>query len=263
MLSLAADEAGSARSVINFQHLAAKGGYGSIEEALVAASLKIELPAILGSYSASMQVTPDTRALPVMKTPEACDPENGYTRRRLRFEALIKEAKETMLGGVGDYLVGMGKIVSIESIVGSFNFLMRLSEWTTKQYRHLVRRGGLPKVCWKLVSHCFRAIFRDLHMARMAGQGPYLGGNRSSESVWGCLQAHRVMEDYLAEDFAAHPKCSHILNIHLQDNAAMKTEHDVAHVKLQQLITTGLQTKYNDLKKGHDVLLTKVRSLKK
>jgi hypothetical protein len=55
MLSLAADEAGSAKSVINFQHSAAKGGYGSTEEAMASASFKIELPAIFGSDSASMQ----------------------------------------------------------------------------------------------------------------------------------------------------------------------------------------------------------------
>jgi hypothetical protein len=39
--------------------------------------------------------------------------------------------------------------------------------------------------------------------------------------VWGSLQAHRLMEEYLSADFAAHPRCSHILNIHLQDNAMM------------------------------------------
>jgi hypothetical protein len=36
------------------------------------------------------------------------------------------------------------------------------------------------------------------------------------------LQAHRVMQEYLLNDFSAHPKCSHILDIHLQDNALMK-----------------------------------------
>jgi hypothetical protein len=262
MLSLAADEAGSARSVIHFQHSAAKGGYGSTEEALVAASFKIELPAIFGADSMSMQITADTRALPGMKTPEAWDPENGYTGGRLRFEALIKEAKETMLGSVGDHLVGMGKIVAIECIMNSFNFLMKLSEWMTKQQRNLVGRGGEPEACWKLVSHCVRAIFRDLHSARMAGRGPFLGTNRSAGIVWGCLQAHRVMAEYLAEDFAAHPKCSHILNIHLQDNAMMKTQHDAMHTKTQLLIS-GLQTKYADLKKAHDTLSTKVGALKK
>jgi hypothetical protein len=109
LLSLAADEAGSARSVISFQHSAAKGGYSSTEEAMISASFKIELPAIFGADSTSMHVTADTRALPAMKTAEAWDPENGYTGGRLRFEALIKESKETMMGSVGDHLVGMGK----------------------------------------------------------------------------------------------------------------------------------------------------------
>jgi hypothetical protein len=128
LLSLAVDEAGSARSVINFQHSASKGGYGSTEEAMVSASFKIELPAIFGADSASMHVTLDTRTLPAMKTLEAWDPENGYTGGRLRFEALIKEAKETMMGSVGDHLVGMGKFFAIERIAASYQFLMKLAE---------------------------------------------------------------------------------------------------------------------------------------
>jgi hypothetical protein len=99
----------------------------------VVASFKIELPEIFGSDSASMHVTSDTRALPAMKSAEVWDPENGYTSGRLRFEALIKEAKETMLGSVADHLVGMGKIVAIECITASYQFLMKLAEWISKQ----------------------------------------------------------------------------------------------------------------------------------
>jgi hypothetical protein len=197
-----------------------------------------------------------------MKTPEAWDPENGYTGGRLRFESLIKEVKDTMLSSVGDHLVGMGRIVASECIMASYNFLMKLSEWMTKQYRNLVGRGGLPEACWKLVSHCVRAIFKDLHTARMAGRGPFLGTNRSAGIVWGCLQAHRVMTEYSSEDFSAHLRCSHILNIHLQDNAMMKPEHDVAYTKLKDLVT-GLQAKYSELKQSHDSLSTKVGALKK
>jgi hypothetical protein len=67
--------------------------------------------------------------------------------------------------------------------------------------------------------------FRDLHKARIAGRGPFLGGDRVSGILWGSLvQAHRLMQEYLNADFSAHPKCSHILNIHLQDNALMKVD---------------------------------------
>jgi hypothetical protein len=175
---------------------------------------------------------------------------------------LIKESKETMIGSVGDHLVGIGKIVAIECIAASYQFLMKLAEWMSKQYRNLVGRGGVPDSCWKLVSHCVRAIFRDLHAARMAGRGPFLGGDRASGIVWGCLQAHRVMEEYVVDDFAAHPKCGHILNIHLQDNAMMKAEHDAVLVKTKATLVS-LQETVDDLKMQHDNLSTKVGKLKK
>jgi hypothetical protein len=132
----------------------------------------------------------------------------------------------------------------------------------SKQYRNLVGRGGMPDSCWKLVVHCVRAIFRDLHIARMAGGGPFLGGDRASGIVWGCLQAHRVMAEYLADDFLAHPKCSHIINIHLQDNALMKAEHDAVQLKTKATLVSLLKS-VKDLRVQHDNLSTKVGKLKK
>jgi hypothetical protein len=112
------------------------------------------------------------------------------------------------------------------------------------------------------VSHCVRAIFRDLHGARMASRGPFHGGDRASGIVWGCLQAQRLMSEYLADDFAAHPKCSHILNIHLQDNALMRIEHDAIMLKTKLTLMT-LQKTVDDLQVQHDTLATKVGKLKK
>jgi hypothetical protein len=61
-------------------------------------------------------------------------------------------------------------------------------------------------------------------------------GDRQAGVVWGCLQAHRVMGEYVDADFAGHPRCSHILNLHLQDNALMKTECNAYTKKTDALI---------------------------
>jgi hypothetical protein len=62
-------------------------------------------------------------------------------------------------------------------------------------------------------------------------------GDRKSGVVWGCLQAHQVMSEYADADFASHSRCSHILNLHLQDNALMKTEFNEYRDKTNDTIS--------------------------
>jgi hypothetical protein len=141
LLSLSADESDTTRAVLTLAHSAAKGGFTTAEAAAVSASFKIALPAIFGTDSASTRVTSDTRALPAMKTPEAWDPEDGYTGGKLRFEEQIREVKCTMLESVGDLLTGLGRTVPMECIALAYEFLSKLADWMTKQYRNLVARG--------------------------------------------------------------------------------------------------------------------------
>ena len=70
------------------------------------------------------------------------------------------------------------------------------------------------------------------------------------------------MEEYLLVDFAAHPRCSHILNIHLQDNAMMKAVYtkDMTAVKL---LLKDLDKQAGGLQIAHDQLVTRVNKLKK
>jgi hypothetical protein len=41
---------------------------------------------------------------------------------------------------------------------------------------------------------------------------------------WGTLQSLGVMRKFREANFSAHPALSHILNLHLQDNAVTKSE---------------------------------------
>jgi hypothetical protein len=65
----------------------------------------------------------------------------------------------------------------------TYEFLNKLSDWMSRQFKGLVARGGAREACWKLVRHCVRAIFGHLHKARIAGRGPFLGGGRASGIV--------------------------------------------------------------------------------
>jgi hypothetical protein len=70
------------------------------------------------------------------------------------------------------------------------------------------------------------------------------------------------MQEYLDADFSAHPKCSHILNIHLQDNALMKVDFRREFDKLKASVTEA-RLDAADLRVQHDNLSTKVGKLKK
>jgi len=79
---------------------------------------------------------------------------------------------------------------------------------------------------WKLVCYCNRAIFKLMHEARLPGRGPHALGNKYGSVLWGALQTHRVMQDLASEGFEVHPRLSHILNIHLRDNAVSRSAMD-------------------------------------
>jgi hypothetical protein len=53
---------------------------------------------------------------------------------------------------------------------------------------------------------------------------------------WGTLQALGVMRDLRAANFSAHPALSHILNLHLQDNAVTKSEMSAMEKRLKTTI---------------------------
>ena len=70
------------------------------------------------------------------------------------------------------------------------------------------------------------------------------------------------MEEYLVADFAAHPRCSHILNIHLQDHAMMKAVYVKGMGDLRKLVKD-IDRSAGEMKVAHDQLVTRVNKLKK
>ena len=79
---------------------------------------------------------------------------------------------------------------------------------------------------WKLVCHFIRAIFKLMHEARLPGRGPHALGDKYGSVFWGVLQTHRVIQDLASEGLEAHPRLSHILNIHLRDKTVSRSAMD-------------------------------------
>jgi hypothetical protein len=103
----------------------------------------------------------------------------------------------------------------------------------SREYLELLKRGGSEVECWGLIAHCVRAVFKDLHEARMPGRGPHMtADDRAASSTWGCFQAQLKMQEYEKVGFAAHPTLSHILNIHLRDHTVSKATFESVLVRL-------------------------------
>ena len=51
-------------------------------------------------------------------------------------------------------------------------------------------------------------------------------GDRASGIVWGFMQAHKQMDEFMKEGFSASRTLSHILNIHLRDHAITTVRFD-------------------------------------
>ena len=110
--------------------------------------------------------------------------------------------------------------VATAMIQASSAFLEKLCKWITQENIDLVGLGGSKEDVWKLMSHCVRAIFKELHKARIAGRGPFFG-NKAGSIAWGSLRAQKRMKEFLNKKFMGDPALSHILNLYLQDNAVM------------------------------------------
>ena len=177
----------------------------------------------------------DSRILPGIKSAEDWDSGDGYTGVRYRYEYVVREASSIMNAAIIKTPgLGLGQAVSQSMVLASTRFLTKLGEWITKEQRDLEGRGGGRENVWRLISHCIRTIWRELHKSRVAGRSPNTQ-NHPGWIIWAMLRAHKRMNEFVENGFSADPKLSHILNLHLQNNAVMKTSFLDLQKKIKDL----------------------------
>ncbi len=202
----------------DFESKVRKNGYTTIDEANVASSFSRSLPAFFGKPSPT-----ESRKLPALKTADAWEPKTMVDGARDVLDRLLVAAGRELQSVSMDFLQGEGLLVAQSCIQTAVKFVTDLSTWMSREYVELLKRGGSEVECWGLITHCVRAVFEDLHEARMPGRGPHLTmEDRAASSMWGCFQAQLKMQEFEKMGFAAHPTLSHILNIHLRDHTVSK-----------------------------------------
>ena len=222
----------------DFESKVRKNGYTTIDEANVASSFSRSLPAFFGKPTPT-----ESRKLPALKTAEAWEPKTMIDGARDVLDRLLVAAGRELQSVSMDFLIGEGLLVAQACIQSAVKFMTDLSTWMSREYVELLKRGGSEVECWGLISHCVRAVFEDLHEARMPGRGPHLTAeDRAASSIWGCFQSHRKMQEFEKVGFSAHPTLSHILNIHLRDHTVSKATFDKLLVRLAAVEAGGTST---------------------
>jgi len=211
----------SNEGVLKFEADVIKAGHTGEEEALVLASFKIQIPSLFGSNSQNKEATKDTRELPGVPNFEHWDSGDGYTGAKYMM-LNAKEKSRARMTSTSANLTGLVLLVSSTMITNSSNFWVVIATWVTQLYRDLVGCGGHPADTWKLMCQSLQKIFQELYNAREAGRGRIDLGDKPAAMVWGCLQGYRRVMKFLEHSIGQDPVLFHILNKHLQDNAAMK-----------------------------------------
>mmetsp|Transcript_3766 Transcript_3766/g.5135 ORF Transcript_3766/g.5135 Transcript_3766/m.5135 type:complete len:277 (+) Transcript_3766:1972-2802(+) len=230
LLNIGTEEASTNTEVLSFEASSLKSGFKSSFEALVMASFKLELPPFFGADEKTLASTKNARELLKIKTFSDWDTKDGYTGARYQMHNSVQEATKTLQQSSMSLLSGAALSVSTSMISLSNSFLNTLIEWISQEFADLMGRAGdvdeaTEAAIWKLISHCIRTIFKELHVCRLPGRGPFLSqDHRAGCVLWGCLQAHLRMQTFVSQGFSADSKLSHVLNLHLQDNAVMQGE---------------------------------------
>ena len=191
--------------------------YSSTNDAVYVLSFRKELPTIFGKVPAS-GVAKNSRILPGLGSFADWDTRLGVDGARHVLHHNIKQTEPSLRETIR-FLSPEAREIALELLSRSVVFVSSLSQWITNFYTELRTASSAGDAeCWRLTSHAVRTVFRDLAEVRSVAKR--LGGvltpvQKASYYVWATLQAHRIMDEYLARDFKNHPSIAPMLNQHL------------------------------------------------
>ena len=215
-----------ADEAIDFEVKLKKSGYKTQEEAKVAGSFMLALPAHFGVAPRTGAASRDSRMLPGVPTYGDWDSDNGYVGLTYDLKTDV-EAGALSVAEFNAYLApGASAGLAAAMQTKSLEFVTALSTWISKTYPAIQQKTmASSKEAWNLTAHCVRTVLDLLTKARACG-GSYTPDTRLKRMMWGMLQAHKVQQDLLSVGFDAHPAVSHTLHVHLQNNCVTRSVFD-------------------------------------
>ena len=202
---------------MNEAYMSRKVGFETKISAIIAHSFKIELPDIFGKFTATSD---KSFPLPAIKNYKQWNPSDGvsgvmrYTTEQLVFQ--VESCKAIIFH---EYQSSKSLDLASQMLSNSHSFWTRLSTWMNEFYLKLTIVSSCSvEEAWLLVASCVRGMFKEFRRARIVAQNADTIADKclsTAYSLWGSLQAHRVMKSFLIKNFESHPSITPIINMHL------------------------------------------------
>ena len=235
LMALAWGQGTTMGEILKLDESRTKLSYTSPEEAIIATSFYLEIPAFFGKPSLGA-TNSSAKILPGLPNYETWDV--GDTDRGLRYDLKrkIQEQVDTWeLASLHSLPIAAQPLAS-NMLKASAEFVGVVSSWITGFYQDSKCKGANEVETWKHISHTVREICHILHVARGSGRGHIANPNdRASCLFWGQLQSHREMQALTKAGLVGDHRLSHVLNLHLRDNAVMKSELVKVHDQLREM----------------------------
>jgi len=198
-------------------YLSSKVGFNSSSSARNAHSFRCELPDIFGRMIAGSD---KGFPLPALKTQKIWNPNDGVSGvRRSTSQSLRFQVENIKLMLTHFYGTSKAYHLSFTLLSKSHSFWIALSNWIDEFHLKLT----IVSCCsvdeaWLLVASCVRGIFRELRRVRIVAQEAEKLPDKATSCalfLWGSLQAHRIMDEFIVHSFEGHPVITPVINMHL------------------------------------------------
>lgn len=210
-----------------------------------------------------------------MKTYDLWDRGDGVTGALNRINQTLQMKEASLLSMIDQKLEAhpLGRMVCQELLSRTMIFWRELCAEIAKFYRQLLvttfgangpYTDASKAQCWTVVLKLVRVICSELRKVRLVAEHAWSQGDRATPLyLWGCLNAHRVMQDFKQMSFREHPKFYPKLVLYLFETYVAKHElerlRDASADALRN--TTSIESQFASLKRTHDSLASKVDSL--
>ena len=183
------------------------------EENLVVSSFRTTDPEAYGGPSG---VNEGQHHFTSLKTHDQWNNGDGVSGTWNRIEDGLEDVAASYESSIEHRLEGYpdAQFLCKELLRASMDFLRKKSTFMSDFYRNLkVTAFGSEtpgdagsKMCWRVVTTCLRVFFQELRSARVVAENAFNYPDRANALyLWGVVQAHRVMKEFVKHNFSEHP----------------------------------------------------------
>ena len=227
---------------LDFDQKASKSSYKSSAEAIYVKSFGLSLPEIFGKVdTAQSAAKPGLPGVKSFRDWDAQCEEAGlvhYIQDCVNkfVQAMDQELEDSTFSELSTEVRAVAKAM----LATSNTWLISMIGFVNKYYHDLVNGGeSKEEEVWSHVSQCLRVMFRLISKVRTRCStrigGCYDSKRRAPALMWGALQAHLLMKEYVDHQFKNHPSIAPVLTRHLFAHRQSKLEAKATNEKVKSL----------------------------